>query len=292
MIQQRWNTMRNIGIIGVFTAALLLSGCAAVQQAIQTVQPQLELKKVYVTGITFEAIDLAADIGIHNPNPVGINLVGFDYELKINATSFLKGQQEKGAKIAALGDSDLQIPVKLNYKNIYNTFKTLQDQDKAAYELGCGVSFNLPGLGKLRLPLSTQGDLPMVKLPDVTVRNLKLDKLNLTGAKMELELGLKNSNPFVLLLNRIDYEFAINGKTWASGIGKNVTQVTSKGETALTLPLTLDFTQIGQTVAQLLTGKEPLQYQLRGNLGMDSALPLLNKLTIPLDRTGTIAISR
>ena len=223
---------------------------------------------------------------------MSIELVGFDYDLKINDTSFLKGQQDKVSKIAARGDSDLQIPVTVNFKNLYETFKTLKQQDSTAYQIGCGVSFDLLGLGKTRVPLKAEGELPMVKLPDIEVRHLKIKKLSFSGAKLELELRLKNSNPFALLLNSIDYELVINGKSWATGVGENVTQVTPKGETVFNLPIALDFDQIGSSVSQILSGKELLNYQLRAKLGVGSALPLLNNLTIPLDRSGTLNILR
>ena len=292
MICNRPKTMRTCWVIGVLLGSMFLSSCATIQNVIQTLQPELELKGVHFTGITFDALDLAVDVKVHNPNPLSIELVGFDYDLKINDTSFLKGQQDKVSKIAARGDSDLQIPVTVNFKNLYETFKTLKQQDSTAYQIGCGVSFDLPGLGKTRVPLKAEGELPMVKLPDIEVRHLKIKKLSFSGAKLELELRLKNSNPFALLLNSIDYELVINGKSWATGVGENVTQVTPKGETVFNLPIALDFDQIGSSVSQILSGKELLNYQLRAKLGVGSALPLLNNLTIPLDRSGTLNILR
>ena len=290
---QQKRKMREIGVmLGIFWGSLLLSGCATVQQVIRTLQPKLELKNVRVTGITFDALKLAVDVGIRNPNPVGLNMLGFDYELKLNDTPFLKDQTAKAMTIAALGDSDLEIPVTINYKNVYETFKALLTQDTATYQLGCGVSFNLPGLGETRFPLSTQGDLPLVKLPDIAVQQLKIKQLSLTGAKLELELRLKNANAFALLPQSLEYELLINGQPWASGLGVNLAQVTAKGEAAITLPLTLDFNQIGQTVTRAFASREPLNYRLRGKLGVGSALPLFDNVTIPLDGAGVIDISR
>jgi LEA14-like dessication related protein len=291
---QHSKIMKQWSLIGLLLVSLILSGCAAgdLQRAMQSIQPQLALKDVHFTGITFDALDLAVAVNIHNPNPISIALAGFDYDLQLNETSFLKGEQTKTTKIEAMGDRELEIPIKINFKDVYKTFKSLEEQDQSAYQIGCGLIFNLPGLGKTRVPLEAKGEIPLVKFPDIEVRRLKIKKLGLTGAQLGLELRLKNSNAFNLLLNNLTYDFAVNGKSWATGAGENLSEVTSKGETSLELPMNLDFNQIGSSVTQILAGKEPLNYQLRGKLGVGSSLPLLNNVPIPLDYSGTLNISR
>jgi len=141
--------MRKLWIVSVLLGILLISGCAAVQRAIQILQPELNVKDVHVTGLSFKEIDLAVDVEVDNPNPLPIDLAGFDYDLKINDISFVKGQQDKQLTVASLDQSVFQIPVTLNYENLYKTFKSLKDQDSTLYKIACGVSFDLPVLARL-----------------------------------------------------------------------------------------------------------------------------------------------
>ena len=275
-------------IIGIF----LLSGCATMQDIVQTFRPELKLKDVHLTKLTFEAADLALDIEVQNPNPLPIAMTGFDYDLKINNISFLTGQQPKKMNIDALGGTVFQIPVSINYKNLYDTFQSLKDQDTTAYHIDCGVSFDLPGLGLTRIPFSTQGDFPALKLPSINVEGLKVKNMTLAGADMELKLQMTNPNAFDLLLNNIDYALDINGRTWAKGVSNVQTQVSQKGESAIGIPISLDFAQIGLGVYQMLSGEQTLDYSLQGKLDVGSSLPLLKNAAIPLNRSGALNILR
>lgn len=275
-------------VIGNF----LLSGCATVRDIVQIFRPELKVKDVHLTGLTFDSADLALDVEVQNPNPLPIAMTEFDYDLKINSISFLKGQQPNQMTIDALGGTVFQIPVSVNYKNLYDTFQSLKEQDTAAYHIDCGVSFDLPGMGLTRIPFSAQGDFPAVKLPGVKVDGLKVKNMNLAGADMELKLHLTNPNGFELLLNNIDYALDINGKTWAKGVSNVQTQVSRQSESTIGIPISLDFAQIGLGVYQLLSGEQTLDYSLQGKLNVGSSLPLLKNAAIPLNRSGALNILR
>jgi len=143
-----------------------------------------------------------------------------------------------------------------------------------------------------RIPFDTGGEFPAVKLPNIKVGGLKVKKLDLSGAEMELKLHMKNPNAFDMILNSIDYQLAVNGRTWAKGLGRERTQVMKKGEASIGIPISLDFAQMGFSVYQALAGKKKLDYQFQGNLDVGSSLPLLKQATIPIDRSGRLNILR
>lgn len=271
---------------------VLFTGCATVRDIANPVKPELNVKDVHLTGLNFEAVDLAVAVEVRNPNRIALPITGFDYEVKINDTSFLKGQQAQQQQIASLGAEIVQIPVTLKYKNLYDTFTSLSLHDATAYTIDCGVLFDIPGLGALRVPLSAQGDIPTVKLPDLDVEGLKVTQLSLTGADLDLKVRLKNPNAFALLFNSINYELAINGNSWVKGNGATKTEVTPKGEATLHIPMSLNFKQIGGTVAQLLAGQREVTYQFQGQLGVGSSLPFFKQTALPFARSGSLKISR
>jgi LEA14-like dessication related protein len=223
---------------------------------------------------------------------VAVDLTGFDYDLKINDRSFLKGEQDRELTIAARDKSAIQIPVTLNYQDLYETFSSLRLQDSTPYQLAGGVSFDLPVLGKSRIPLSTSGEIPAVKLPAFSIDGLKVHTLSLSKAEMELNMSIENSNAFDLFLKSVEYELAIDGKTWAKGLGAQETRIARKGRSSLSIPISLDVGQIVFGISQALSGKKALQYDFRGNFTLGSSLPLLKDATVPLDRSGILNIQR
>lgn len=279
-------------LLGLTLLAILVFRCATLQQIANIQQPVVNIEKVRFTGMSFEALDLAFDLKITNPNPISATLAGFDYDFQIGDASFLRGNQEKQLTLQARGESLLEIPLTLNFKDLYNTFQTLKNQDSSDYKLICGLSFNLPVLGPTRIPVSKSGSLPNLKLPDISIGSLKLNKISLTSADLELKLNLKNANTFSLLLNQLDYDFAVNGKTWVKGLTQKQMEVKEKAASTISIPITLNFLEMGSAIYQMITGNQKLNYQLKGNVDLKSSLPLLGQVRLPLDHVGEISISR
>lgn len=284
---------RFVGVSGLLLGLLVFMGCATARDIARILKPDVRLKDVHLASLSFDAAELVIDVGIENPNPlVPIALTRVDYDLKINDISFLKGQQPQQLRIDPAGGAVFQIPMTLNYKNLYETFQSLRDQDMTAYNIDCGLSFELPGLGVARVPLAASGEFPAVKLPSISVDGLKVKNVNVTGANMELQLRMENPNAFDVLLNSFNYELTVNGKSWAKGLGAKQIQVGSKGESAITIPIAMDFAQIGVTVYQMLSGEEQFDYSFEGNLDVGSSLPLLQQATLPFNKSGALTVHR
>lgn len=287
----QFNT-RNMLIAQGFILILLIIGCAALQEFAQVQKPTLKFQKVRFTGMSFETVDLAFDVKITNPNPLSASLAGFDYDFQIDGASFLSGQQPTQLTIAANAESELEIPLTLKFKDLYQTYQSLKNRDSSAYKIDTGLMFNLPVLGKTRVPVSHEGHLPLIKLPDVKLGSLKLKNISFTGADLELKLNIDNPNNFNLLMNKLDYNFSINGTTWAKGLTQNTMNIKEKGESAITIPVSLSFSKMGRTIYNVIMGNEKLNYDLKGNLDVNSSLPLLGQVNLPIDQSGQINILR
>ncbi|MFQ6116309.1 MAG: LEA type 2 family protein, partial [bacterium] len=180
-------------------------------------RPRVTFAGARLDGLSLEAVDLLFDLKISNPNPVGIKLAGFDYDFLLNGSGFVHGEQDRALEIPAHGENIVQIPLSLRFAEVYKTFKSLRDQDTTRYQINAGVSFELPFLGKQRIPVSKEGTIPLLKLPKLRVESLKLNGLSLSGADLQLNVLLKNPNVFSFTLNRIGYQLEINDKRWMTG---------------------------------------------------------------------------
>jgi LEA14-like dessication related protein len=285
--------MRSIGSVVVIVIVLSISGCAATRDIVQALRPDIRVKGVRLAGLSFDEADVLVDVDIANTNPLlPIALTGLDYALSINDISFLEGQQPKQLQIEPSGTTAFEIPLTLNYENLYKTFTSLKEQDIVAYQLECGLSFDLPGLGLTRIPFGTSGEIPTPRVPSIAVDGLYTKKINPFGADMELRLRMDNPNAFALFLNTFDYEFVVNGQPWAKGLNTDQVQIDSKGQAALAIPISLDFTRIGATVYQMLSGGDRVEYTFQGNLDLGTSLPLLQHTNLPMNASGSLNINR
>jgi len=285
---------------GTFLLCLLLFGiciigCASVEEFIKK---NLQLPKVAfsgakISGLSFDSLDLLFDLEVTNPNPSAIHLSELDYDFLLNNNLFLKGKQEHGLEINPRSTGIVQIPLSLNFVDVYNTFQSLKNQDSTTYEINAGLLFNIQILAApQRIPIRKTGTLPLPKPPKISVESLKLNNLSLTGADLSLNVKLINPNAFSFIIKGMTYNFEINGAQWLSGNSQKNLQISAKDESLLNFPISLNFFQIGRSVAQLLKNDQPLEYRFKGAVNLDSSLPLLGEVHLPFVHSGRIRIQK
>jgi len=271
-------------------AFLLLHGCAAVNDMISNTfdKPKVSLAGAKIESLSFESVGLAFDLDVENPNPITVALAGYDYDFLVDNKSLVSGTQGDRVELAAEKKSVIRVPVRLNYKDIYDVASGLRDRDEANYQINLGFTFELPVLGEQRIPVAHSGAFPLLKMPSLAVESLKLQGLSVSGADITLAVNLFNPNGSSFTLKNISYDFAVSGKQWITADMAQEVGVQPKSESLLEFPIHLDFFEIGRSVFGLLTSDAPLNYHLAGNFDVASSLPLLGNVKVPFNKQGTI----
>ncbi len=283
--------LRAAGTSGIL-AVLLACSCATLQQMANLQAPTLSVKGVRMSGLSFDSADLVLDVAVSNPNMVSVPLSGFDYDLQVESHSLFKGKQASQQTIASGGKSVVQIPVTLIFRDLYNAVASMKSRDSASYKIDCGLSFDVPVLGPVRVPASFSGRLPAVKVPSVKIQSLKVKKTGLTGADLELSLNVSNPNVFSFGLQKLAYDFKVNGLSWAAGTASETSSVSAKGKQTVRIPVSLNFLQMGQTVAGLLSGDRTLDCGLTGSLDVGTSIPEFGRASVPLQLAEKIRLTR
>ena len=273
-------------------SSLILFSCAAIEEFTKTSKPKVEVENIRFAGINFDKIDLTIALKVLNPNPLSVKIAGLDYDFQINKASFLTGHQDKQLAIEAGGESKLEIPLTIGFKQLYDTFQSLTNKDSSDYKIISTVYFDLPVLGRTPITISKSGNLPLIKFPSLNIASLKLKNVSFSGANLELNLKVKNPNAFSLYLNRFNYDFAINGLSWIIGKTEQQTEIIKKKEANLKIPISLNFLTMGQAVYQLLQGDKNLNYQLNSDVNLKTSIPLMGEITLPMNKSGQINITR
>ena len=119
---------------------------------------------------------------------------------------------------------------------------------------------------------------------------MKLNNINLTGANLLLEVKFKNPNSFSMLIDKMDYNFQVNGNNWLTGKANQKTSTNQNGESIIQIPVSLNFLQMGSSVFQLISGGKNLNYNFSGNLDIKNSHPLLEQLSLPFNQSGKFDI--
>ncbi len=289
---KKQDVLARASIAATLLAAFIFSGCAGLKDFASNQTPKVSVGNVRLDKLSFQSVDLLFDLNLENPNPVGVTMAGFDYDFLLNESSFVKSDQQEKQSISANGSSTIQVPVKLAFADLYKMFSGFKDKDKADYGINFGFSFDVPILGLVRVPVSHSGDIPLLKLPKISLSSVKLSKLSFTGADLNINLGFENPNAFGINLDKLNYKIDLGGNEFATGTSENVMSVGEKENSTISLPVSLNFLKAGRSAYNLLKNKGDVSYKLAGDLDLSTTLPIIGKVNLPFNQSGQIPVSQ
>lgn len=270
----------------------LIMGCQSLQKYTSEATPKVKLGSVEIVDPGFETITLDVEVLVENPNPLSLDLAGYDYRLKINSADFLKGNENERIKLKANGKSSFHVPLIINYPELYRIYTSLEKSDDVEYSVDVGITVDIPVIGKQRFTANKKGRVPMVRLPSLVVKRVRVKNIGLTGADIVADIEIQNPNAFALQLEKIKYNFSVNQRKWASiNLLKSKT-ISKKGKSILSIPMSVSFTEIGQSAFQLVSGGGEIAYYLDGTLTL--GIPEWNIRAAPIvfEKKGTVWLGR
>lgn len=150
-------------LVSIATAlALVLTGCAAVQSALDIQNPRYAIRDVrpridVALPLSASTIDLDFALEVDNPNDVGLRLDQIDFNLLINGTQVLDTvRSQQGLRIPANGVGNVRLQTRIGYNNIRSLWGEMVDVirgERAQYEIRGTAYYDTP-VGRLRFPLT------------------------------------------------------------------------------------------------------------------------------------------
>ena len=249
----------------LLAAFTLLSGCAALQDVAKVMKPEASVADVSVADLSLQSITLLVDVKVDNPNAFALNTSGFDLDLDIAGSTLANVKQpDSKMSIPAQGSNHMKLPVTLAFKDLYSAVSGAAGKNSVPYGIKGNVKLNLPVLGDVSLPLSFEDILPIPKMPDIKLNNIRLDSASLSGIKLNMDMEVTNPNSFGLTVNSLGYALKAAGKSLGSGnmqslnIGEGESKVVS-------VPLSLSLSELGMSLYKMLTGSDAVKFALQGN---------------------------
>jgi len=288
--------LHRIAVIGAAAVVLLASGCETLRDAVDVMRkPEVRIVATEVEALSFSGLTLLFDVEVRNPNPIGIQLSGFDYELQIEGNPFVSGEVQDKVAITARDRSIIPLPVELGFEEIVQTIGSLapeEGKEEAAYRFTSGFSFDLPVLGRVRVPVKTEGTFPILRIPRLQILRLSLNEISLSGASLALDFELINRNSFKVFVESLEYRFQVEGRDWASGMRQERVRISENDSALLTIPIELDFQALGRSLYQMILGGERFRYTFRANVEVGTSLRTLKEASLPFELEGQLRVQR
>jgi len=268
----------SLGIAAVIVLAAL-AGCSA---------PSARLAGVNMKDIGLQSVTVVFDVELTNPNASALPLADVDYELSSRGNSFFTGEAPLQGEVPAHGVKTLSLPAKITYAQLLTALADVKLGSVLPYKAELGLSVKVPILGKLRLPVSKEGNLPVPAAPGVELAGVKWDKLTLDNAGGVFTLRLTNRNQFPLELDTMSYSLVLGDMDVArSSLARPVALGASGGEGTMEIPLSFSPRKFGLAALGLLTGNRG--YSLTGEIVVKTPY---GPMRLPFARTGNISLGR
>ncbi|HEV7238910.1 MAG TPA: LEA type 2 family protein [Thermoanaerobaculia bacterium] len=149
-------------LLSLALALTFLSGCAAVQNALDIENPRYSIRDIrprvdIAIPLSASSIDIDFNVEVDNPNSVGLRLDQLDFNLFINDTRVLESKSRQDLRIPANGVGDVQLRTRIGYQNVRSLWNEIVDiargRQRARYELRGNAYYDTP-VGRLKFPVT------------------------------------------------------------------------------------------------------------------------------------------
>ncbi len=267
--------------LAMVLAGLVLTGCAALQEAFK--EPDVSVLDMQVRSVSLTDMTLDFVLGIDNPNPMGIAMSGLSYRLELQDKPMFEGKTQERVKVAANGSSRVTLPFTLSYEDLAGGFDAIINNKSLPYSLSGDID-----LGLFSLPYSRRGELKLPSLPKVKISRLRVDGFDLSGVDLRLALSVHNSNDFPLLLSGLSGGIKLADTTLVEGKSLGKLDIAAQGKDEVELALKLGYRQLGGVVDALRRADSlPLSFDGAISVPQGSGVRKL-----PLSWSGNVPVSR
>lgn len=265
---------------------LMVGGCKKFDLGSLNVEkylPKVRFQKMRVERVDFRGMDTNFRFQVENPYPVDLKLASFDYDLALQDSPFLNSASEVGLDLAAGTTSPMDLPARLEFADVLALVKNLQDTDEVDYGLTGTFGVNTPA-GKIDVPFDQAGTFPTLKAPKIKPTGIRIANVNLLRqqARIEVDMGITNrAKSHAYGMKDLDWGIDLAGSRVATGVLGDLSVAAGQTET-VTLPIDLNLLQLGGTIVNAVTRKQPLDVRL--DAGLKVSTPL-GSIPLQIDET-------
>lgn len=259
--------MRFITLSMALTAASLTS-CATVAKVLDGTfqKPTAEFRQMKLRELDFEKVTLDFEFLVTNPNGVSIDLASLGYALRFEDKKLASGNSNKPLKLTARGSAPVELPLTITFADFVDNLALLfSSKDVVPYAVDLDFGFNTFA-GAVNIPVHQEGEVPLPKVPDVSVADVRMSNVSLTGARLEVAVDVTNKGQFPIQPKGFQYNLAVAGTSVAQA-REALPALNAGAKQRLVLPVDLSFIKLGTAVVQAVRSKS-LPWSMQGSLDL------------------------
>ena len=267
----------------------LLSGCQSLQDiAGMAPKPTAEVVGSSIRGLSLQNALLLFDVEVANPYGAALPLADLSYTLGSNGRKILEGSIQPTGSIPARGKQIIQLPVTVGFAPVMAALNGVKPGNVLPYTADFRISVDAPLLGRIEVPFSKSGELPIPAVPEVEMSSFEIGRLGLDQTSGTVKLRVRNTNQFPLDLKGLGMSFALGGQEVGSSRLSDAASLQPGESATLSVPLSFSPRTAGASLFNLLRGRQ-IAYQVSGSIEANTRF---GPISIPYSKIGNTAVTR
>jgi LEA14-like dessication related protein len=267
------------------TALLLMLGCTGGMDYSAFI-PKVKFNRLDVKDIDFQHIDTDFVFEVENPDPVGIPLQRFNYDLAFEGISVLTGDAKDQLELNPAASSEVALPVSLVFESLYELVQATRGEDTIGFALTGNFGFD-SDIGPVDVNYDAEDDFPALRIPKVQLGTLKLQNADLSTANFQLSFDVDNDHASAIDLHDMDFNLNIAGlKT--GGTMEKVGDVPGATTDTFNIPFGVDYADAINAIGAIASGQK-LNAKMDADVQVDTPF---GTLPLTIDQTGDIKVTQ
>lgn len=256
----------------------------------EQVVPQLQLAQMQVTNLTADRAEIQMNMIIDNPTPVGLDIDSLYYTIYIEDNEVVKTTYPDPLHIEGSGNTTVSLPLTIYYDKLQSVLKKLEEEgkDSVVYKINAILHTDLALIPKDKFDLEVEKKMPLIRAPEIKVTDIRIDKLDFSGAVVQVEAFVVNENVYPLGFENMDYSFQIDDNETMEGHKSETVKVEAKDSTTIAIPVEVNFKEMGKGLIDLIKEGGDLQYTFNLRAKLVSDAHFLKEGEMTLNATGKL----
>lgn len=261
-----------------------------IQRSDKDLLPRLTIAHVNITNLAAEKVDMQLGLLIDNPSPVSLRADSLFYRVYIAGNEIMKTTYPDPVELEAGDSATVSLPLTIYHDRLLELLNRLEQEgrDSAEYKIVVTVFSDSKLIPDQGLDVDLKKDLPVIKLPEVKLTDLKIDKAGIPESTIAVALRVYNGNRFPLGFRKMNYRLQIDDNEALEGSKQEDVHIPAGDTVSVAVPVSIDLGGMGESFIDLIREGQDLSYRFTMNSEVISNLKPLNNSKLQLEMTGNL----
>lgn len=249
--------------------------------------PELKIASIQILDLDSEKAVANMQMQFDNPL-IGIHVDSLYYTMYIEGIEVIRSTYPAPFDLPSDSSSVLSLPVTIYYDKLIPLLKNLDKKglDSVTYKVTTIAYTNY--LLKKKMVIETERYLPLIKIPEIAIENIRIGKLGVSNTIVSISIALYNPNVFAFGFKDMNYKVRINEDNTIEGNMPESVWTPAKDTTKFTIHSNIDLKDAAENIVDYLLKPAKSSYTIRSDMKIISKHEMIENSKMILTASGTL----